>query len=1002
MRVHYYNNIAPPGDYQITSTHTDTTLTITAGAAEAPEPGEAELKNLFDWEWCNANFSPLPAGFGSTAVLGVPDCAKLLANMPEHFTAFGTMAYRNRGYRSWAVTAVGLWFTALPVQAITMMRESNWLRVPLCEWKDKLETILVGIRRTMRVHSAWELSADALLKFRKLPSVTYREKGEADWVAEKLRRTSSVPWHYCPTENGWADRELWYRRLHSHLRRVVHGAVATMANTLRLEDLPTWWDSRFAWAPGGSSSTHSHWERVLGESQQLPKNSRANKKVALAMMPDDYIAKAYLKRPYKNPRASTKVEPGGKLRALYATDDDSFIIASYASVAVEKFINVEGIMAQQAPTDVAEWVKKHILYRDTGAFYQSLDYTDFNTEHETLSLWLLDTVWCEAWGRSSLRNPVKVAKMLSSFWAAEAHFNAWVSFPKEQPTRVYAGLFSGDRNTARDNCLLHAAYSGIACDMSRDRDPNFRILEKFFTGDDEDCIFSDWISALIYQVAHTDMGFVLKGRKQLTGDKLVPSHEYLQRTLLGSYKPYRPLCSALSQLCSGNWYQTNYVWLDGIISSVNDNCWELHTRGLPLLAARACAMAILDRALQVRGPETWQKKEWWRFRTNGRYHPLWDTVSSVAPAVPTGSEVVLVPTRAPGLDAWVAKAKRRFQGGITAAAITHYRKGVGQLGFGNLYKKERNVAMHRAAYHGWPQREAVDHWSDCLQSSAPTATSVQWIENLLLSGYAVRHPTTIASLVSRWGLDDQLLMAVGGLHKLLPMLSHDDVAQAENVYPEPVPYWWLRYEDQSIQSWMRQAVGTNQGVLLVERPPRRMLLQDVKKDNAVNVLCAGNGMGKSHAWYYMQCSGIVDGDDLIRRAGVSAAIKTATKNGDTTISSCIHSRIATQLQQSGVRWLLTQYPASWVVQWLKLAEKQLGKVYAIEHIMPDAVDHLQAARDWSLDRVTRRQRRLTNTIAEWKRISQDVIILDSPTAMQAITEILATTEQKDKNQQKQL
>jgi hypothetical protein len=352
------------------------------------------------------------------------------------------------------------------------------------------------------------------------------------------------------------------------------------------------------------------------------------------------------------------------------------------------------------------------------------------------------------------------------------------------------------------------------------------------------------------------------------------------------------------------------------------------------------------------------------------------------------------------LDAWVAKAKRRFQGGITAAAITHYRKGVGQLGFGNLYKKERNVAMHRAAYHGWPQREAVDHWSDCLQSSAPTATSVQWIENLLLSGYAVRHPTTIASLVSRWGLDDQLLMAVGGLHKLLPMLSHDDVAQAENVYPEPVPYWWLRYEDQSIQSWMRQAVGTNQGVLLVERPPRRMLLQDVRKDNAVNVLCAGNGMGKSHAWYYMQCSGIVDGDDLIRRAGVSAAIKTATKNGDTTISSCIHSRIATQLQQSGVRWLLTQYPASWVVQWLKLAEKQLGKVYAIEHIMPDAVDHLQAARDWSLDRVTRRQRRLTNTIAEWKRISQDVIILDSPTAMQAITEILATTEPKDKNQQK--
>jgi hypothetical protein len=1020
MRVYFYNSVAPTADYAEIKSYTNLSL------ARGPSPGEPlptslkpfiataqPIKSLtaLTWDWSNSAYAPLPAGYGSTAVLGPPDVPGNLKTELQR-QCFLDVVNTNIGYRGWCVLAVGLWITALPPTLLSIVREAGWFTLPLHCWKVELADILTSARRTMRVDRNGEVTPVQVTLLRKLLNITYREKDPADWKAEKHRRTVNLPVHFMPMPDGTLSRSSWQRNLANYLKSLCTRVALDTANTLRLETPSDWWASRTAWAPSGSASEHRWAEESLRDELGLSPGARANKKTTLSLLPDDYFTQQMTRLPAVFPRASTKPEPGGKARALYAIDDASFTISSYPSVGVEKYMNIDGIYAQQAPVDVAEWARKHLTYSKLGAFFLSLDYSDFNSDHELSALAMLDTCWALGWCATNVPERVSSAKAAASLWMARSHLNAWVSFPGDDaPTRIMGGLFSGHRNTARDNCMLHAAYSHNIMVAAKAIDPQTALLDIMLTGDDEDSIFESWLSALLYMFLHAMAQFELKPSKQLTGDKRCPTHEYLQRTLVDGPQPCRPLCAALAQLCSGNWYDTNYVWLDGIISSVNDNCWELTTRGLPWDVAQSCATHILNRAMTVKLPRTeaerapaansgpvqptWQKLEWWAFRTNGKYHPLWHAVSHPAPTVPLGEEAVVVPRSMPGVDAWLAKARRRFPTALSADKEHAYGVLCKREAVAPLFKKERNTYMHRGAVRAWPARGTFEHKAQVF-SNTPLRSGLpdNLVAERLLYSQAERHPQSEAQLVSRFGLDLAYVTALGGITRLLKLLSPRELSQYETIVAAPPRPWWTYLLDPAINSWVGQTLTGLPASMKATSPPYLKHVYHHQETQAecsrrVHIVLAGNATGKTTSWFQERWEGVMDMDTLLRDAQLMTRLRRCAHMRAPALPLSLTLDIARAVQACQPRVLLLQYPVAWIRPALQAAGWTIGNVAAARIDLQSMLTRTNLQRGWTVDKATRRYERFEDALQAWRTSlgSHSAIpeFADVDTALQALT-----------------
>lgn len=55
------------------------------------------------WEYCNSRFTALPAGMGSTAVLGIPDLVAMVKGKPLATSVLLQLVNSNQGYRAWTV-----------------------------------------------------------------------------------------------------------------------------------------------------------------------------------------------------------------------------------------------------------------------------------------------------------------------------------------------------------------------------------------------------------------------------------------------------------------------------------------------------------------------------------------------------------------------------------------------------------------------------------------------------------------------------------------------------------------------------------------------------------------------------------------------------------------------------------------------------------------------------------------------------------------------------------
>lgn len=810
LRVFRLSAVATPDDYRVL----ELSVNLDVGALPHHVKRSLVLKHKKYWDWDHIKHLPVAdnPGAGNTAVLGLGDVPAILqtgALSEEKLNSLTVMISQDEEIQPYIYISLAMWMTALSDDAYTALSKNHWFDHPPGRLMSLTADKLVALRRVQRAGGCSEAtSAEITNAVRKFSGMLGRQaSGEADWQAEKHRRTINTPVHNWVDADGTVDRQRWCQELDYELRRFAQEVVEKVNSSNVLENPDSWWSSRALWAPSGSSSAHKVVEQACrAENQNLKSHARANKAAVLPFLDDKFFMTALLtSEPMKRPRKSTKREKGNKNRALYAVDDVPFLISSYASVSMERSINQDGVYAQQAPSDVARWVAMHQMGSELSAFFMSLDYSDYNSDHELSALAMVDLAFARAWNATSSVEHTSLFKAMASVWSAYAHFNSWVDFDGTgEPQRVLSGLFSGDRNTARDNCILHMAYSRVCAKMATEWGFPPEIIDIMMTGDDEDGIFRHWIGALAYQAAHYEGGFVLKPAKQLAGHGHNPSHEYLQRWLGRNKEPTRPLAAAIAELASGNWYKMNQVWLDSVIPAVNDNLWEIHLRGLPLKTARLVAGVIFNRTVQTRGPSGWRKLEWWEYRTNGEYHPLWDTITPEAPKLSDGSAAVYRHPIRKGVDSWVRKQKGRFKSLLNDQALSRIARAVNQDIHTALYPKERNLLMKRDALESWPKRR-TQHWA--AEATPPASAlaaklSDEMLQLIINTQEHVRIPSTERELIARFGVDAMVVKEIGGINNLLSGLPPHEMAKWSNTMPlnsKPLAGW---YYDPAIRSFL--------------------------------------------------------------------------------------------------------------------------------------------------------------------------------------------------------
>jgi len=801
-------------------------------------------------------FSKGDSGTGSIIQLTITTVYEVLQRAPNSWER--ELMGANLGHMQWSVAAMILGINSLSAAHRRLLIDEYHMHwVPLNLWRVVFKDWIVALRRCPIYGADRTIPPEEVLMLRKVFNCTFRSKDEADFEAEELRRTKNTPAHLGMRADGLFDRQTWNRELNFQLRQLASLVVSSTLDGARLDNMQDWWNSRWAWTPAGSSSKRSVVNDIKQADERLGSDARPNKKSVFEELPDDYAVHLRDFYPYYYmARASTKPEPGGKARALYAVCDENFIITGFASVHMEKNMNVWGIKAKQTPADVVEWIAVD-KRRKPGQVWISLDYADYNTEHEDATLSALNFHLAAAWTKLGGAHAAARDKMRCAYWAARAHRNKWVSHD-ERLWRTWASLFSGDRDTARDNTMLHGVYSRMMLTYTHHIDPSAKIISANYTGDDEDTLMNDWVAALHYMMMHHHTGFVLKPAKQMVSAVI---HEFLQRMAIPNATPTRPLFAVLAQLASGNWYKDVYIWYDSAISSVSDNVWELVSRGMPIAYGRRLAVEVLNATMRLPIDKTiidgilttrWKKLEWWEYRNGGaRVHPLWagtGDIGSVPPAI-SAKPIPSTAARGNASKAWVALKKAELRIDDTAA-WEQYAEHCVRESYAGLYVRTRADAHKHFGRDVWPERHSNPVRLDV---PGPYLPNMAEVERLLLTTSVDRRPAKESEVLARMGLDAPMVAALGGLHTVLQHMRPDVMRFYSRPMAEgyvPLHLYWL---DPAIRAWYGSA-GISQ-VTVAEIYQRKLLAHwpgmFTTKMNLSNITMrylylAPNGAGKTH------------------------------------------------------------------------------------------------------------------------------------------------------------
>lgn len=748
------------------------------------------------------DYAPSPPGMGGPIKLTIATVKEVVDDMPLNKAAAAILT-ANVGAVESQVAAMLLWTYAAPDSLVMSLHAANWYAVPLKDWKRIFSDEVDMMRRTLSTPRA-SPDEEGYLWMRKIFNITYRGTEEADWESEYRKTNVEIP-HRSIRDLANKNVASYHVLFEQEAAKLIKDVVTQYSEAGQHDSIAEWWEARAAWAPGGSTSRRGVVKQAVGDHPELSKQDRPDKKAAVESMDIMELLDALVSAPSLHARASTKQEPGHKARALYAVEDNAFFIASYASLDLEKYMDIEGMNARQTPADVASWVAADYGHKTRPkAMWYSLDYSDFNKEHRLWEIRLLNLLFAREWLKSNLPMHIRYQKSVCAEWVANATAVSTVT-RGDTSFRVWSGLFSGSRDTARDNTLLHCIYSNMVLQLMQYRGiPRSILYKRCMCGDDEDALFSKWGILAIYAHLHTYIGWQLKPSKQMCGPR---HHEYLQRTVIGDRLPQRPICTLLETIATGNWYVRPAIWYDSAVSAVSDNAWELHLRGLSLAYARRLAYITLNAMMRVPGPQgstEWLKLEWWSQRHMASKTPLWvntgddgwDNPIEIQTKTDPGEQVIALASQDLVLKSW------QILKNLDDGAIAAFKAAKRTEAYSKLFTTNRLRILERKTREEWPERTSIvdkSLFSNGLSEDMPERAV---IVRACATHTRSRRPSTEQEVLSRMRLDPDAVSLAGGLlgilHELRPQQLSNYTRPTEKLKPTIKGY----YLDSALRSWV--------------------------------------------------------------------------------------------------------------------------------------------------------------------------------------------------------
>jgi hypothetical protein len=667
--------------------------------------------------------------------------------------AFKQLLERSADSLDYEVGGMILLMNSISERLLDVMTAAHWFEVPLARWKDVVKPMLDRVRRMGMLEA---VADDSVYTLRKLINLTYRRDHEADWAAERSKRCGMVYRKTLLSDKSYMQS--FVKELTAFETRVIT-AVANRSDT---SDMVEWWKRRHHLVPGGSTSCGGWLRQAMRADTRVTQGDRPNKKSAMEALPAETMEYIMRSLPIHVARCSTKHEPGDKRRSLYADNEMSYLVTAYASTHTEKEMNFWGSCARQTPDDFMRWAIASSRQR---GYWISADFSDYNGEHTLYELRAADAIRGLAW--SKLGGRLGRSKARASLWSARSHDLTFATFPDVGSCRVIQGLYSGSRDTQRNNTALHYVHSSLARADAiglgyggyyHDGD------SAYYSGDDEDAHFDGAITAAVHVKILGMQGHDLNPRKQLAGRY---HHEFLQTMAHPGSTGQRPLSAILATLASGNWYVREGNWYGNNITSVSDNWWEAVCRGLPYQIAFLMACAFLDSLMRARNREgILIPLEWWNYRSPGTRHPLWNVITQAIPVpVPKQHSSDKWPSAA--TDDWLDIHARLLQR-VPTRKKTLYRNDLLTASHGSAIHSHSQKHLEDIVGQSWPTREKRLYTAASL-TTAPGFTMLEM--GRFGESYTSRtNPRTEDELAARLGVDPQIQGLIGSWNHLAPYL----------------------------------------------------------------------------------------------------------------------------------------------------------------------------------------------------------------------------------------
>lgn len=884
----------------------------------------------------------------------------------------------NIGHAQWSVAAFILTVGTYDAAIVEWMYQSDMFKTPIWMWKTVYGDWYNALRRigALRIDGAIVADIQQTSQVRKIFNVCYRDMEDAPFEEDMLNRTENLPVQFYLNKNGTVSTASWTVAVWRKCCEAADLIVGGMADGPTLDDMDEWWAARWAHAPTGASTLRRCMNDIKSADDTLTSAARGGKKAVWEELPS-YTGRLILEGvpPAGMVNKSTKNEPSeGKNRVLLSLDDINMIVASYASVHMEKFMNVWGMKAKQAPGDVVEWINVGV-YLTCQEMWLSLDYSDYNAEHMQQTLVMWNAALARAWKNCGIDPKVKADKIRATAWVGMAHMHHYAKTDdKLDAERLLATLCSGHRDTARDNTALHGVYSKIVSEMMREVDPLVEPRETFFTGDDEDGVHRDVYSTAHYMLGHRIANFTLNAAKQAAGRR---THEFLQRECVPGKLPLRPLAAAMAQLASGNWYQDVHIWYDNAVASVSDNVWELHTRGLPIAQARRLAVSVLNATMRVPQDDgTYKKLEWWRYRHGNSIHPLWAGLSG---GISTPHSIEAKPyahpvARRQATKDWCSSREKRVGIRLKEEARAKYLDDCAKESYSSLYVRERSQKHRRYALDRWEERYSIipqEEFNKVLIERVEDSVIAMQLPGLKND----RRPATYDEILSRLGLDSKFVEAAGGIDRVFQHLAPKYAAKYENpIVPRLLP---IQYQslDGAIKSWIKTAwamgIPTQQHreARYRGRHVRRLEYQAPLYTNSslvagqITVIIAPNAAGKTtYASKHYPLVG--DMDEIVGRSGYRRALNSLVKAKSKQMEALLYLDFIRYMSAGSKDIFCTQWPLE---RWLPPRDARTWE--AIVYIV-DVPEELRRARlqerKWPEDKINRRLERWRDTVEQYK------------------------------------